>query len=81
MLKGIEIDVEHLRREIVADRMGATIARKLGIARTYLYRKLSGKIAMTPKDLNRICKVYGRSATEFVKEIDLEDVDLEGLAA
>jgi len=81
VLKGVVIDVERLRREIVADRMGATIARELGIARSYLYRKLSGGVAMSLKDLNRICRIYGRSATEFLKEIDLADADLERKAA
>ncbi|MCH8290737.1 helix-turn-helix domain-containing protein [Candidatus Poribacteria bacterium] len=81
MLKGFVINAERLRREIVADRKGATIAKELGIDRTYLYRKLGGKIRMTLDDLNRICKVYGRSATEFVDEIDLDQLDLEGTAS
>ena len=76
MLKGLNINVKRLRREITADRKGAEIARTLGIHRVYLYRKLHENVGMSLNDLNKICKVYGRSATEFIDEIDLEDIDL-----
>ena len=79
MIIGLKINVERLRREIVADRKGAEIARKLGINPSYLYRKLGGDVSMSLGDLNKICFLYGRDATEFVDEIDLGD--LEGLAA
>jgi transcriptional regulator with XRE-family HTH domain len=72
MLKGVVIDIKKLRREMAADRKGAEIARRLGMNRTYLQKKLSGTVAMTLEDLNNICREYGRSATEFIKEVDLE---------
>ena len=79
MRKGLKINIERLKREITADRMGAEIARRLGINRTYLYKKLHQTIGMSLDDLNKICKAYDRDATEFVDEIDLGD--LEGMAA
>jgi transcriptional regulator with XRE-family HTH domain len=77
MRKGLKINVERLRREVVADRKGATIARQLGMNRIYLYRKLGGDVGMSLDDLNQICKVYGRESTEFVDEIDLDQVELK----
>lgn len=72
MTKGLKINVERLRREIVADRLGAIIARELGILPSYLYRKLGGKVGLSLDDLNNICRIYGRDATEFVDEVDLD---------
>ena len=75
----MRVSRSRLKREITADRMGAEIARRIGINRTYLYKKLHQTIGMSLDDLNKICKAYDRDATEFVDEIDLGD--LEGLAA
>jgi transcriptional regulator with XRE-family HTH domain len=60
--------------------MGAEIARQLGINRVYLYRKLGGKVGMSLGDLNKICHIYGRDATEFVDEIDLDEAEKENAA-
>ena len=78
MPKGLTINVERLRRGIVADRKGAEIARHLGIKPTYLYKKLGGAVGLSLKDLNNICREYGRDATEFVDEVDLEGAAYPG---
>ena len=76
MITGLKINVERLRREIVADRKGAEIARQLGINPSYLYRKLGGDVSMSLDDLNKICFLYGRDATEFVDKIRLEEIKI-----
>lgn len=72
MVKGLEIDVDKLRREVTGRRVGAKIADELGISRFYLYRKLSGKIAFGLRDLNRVCGKLGIDASEFVCEVEID---------
>jgi transcriptional regulator with XRE-family HTH domain len=71
MTKGLTINTEKLRSEMANDRVGARIAREIGVRPSYLYRKLGGEIAMSLDDLNQICKLYGRDSIEFIAEIEL----------
>jgi len=73
MPKGKRINVEKVRREIVADRLGVKIANHMGINRFSLYRKFStGKLTLD--DLNKICAYLGRDVAEFLDEFELEVV-------
>lgn len=72
MPQGLTINHDKLKREIAGQRIGARVAKHIGINRFSLYRKL-GQLSgqrINLDDLNRICAFLNRDVDDFLTRIN-----------
>lgn len=70
-MMGIRIDFEKLRGAI---KNQSDLAKRMGIARYTLYRKLNGEVGITFDDLNQIAYHLHRNAEDFIVRFDLNQL-------